>query len=181
MPEEVIVDDEVFRALQKLAVPLVDTPNSVIRRLLNLPDGESGISESAWPMTLAKQESPARSRRTRSSRARRGSPSRAKRPRAPKGVLLSEAEYELPLLEALTELGGRAPTRELLEALEKKLDGKLQPIDWETLASGNVRWKNRAQFVRLNLVRGGDMLEDSPRGTWEISEQGKKRVTAEMS
>ena len=28
------LDDEVFEALKKLAEPLVDTPNSVIRRLL---------------------------------------------------------------------------------------------------------------------------------------------------
>lgn len=99
--------------------------------------------------------------------------------RAPKGALLPEPEYELPILQTLVELGGGAPTGGLLDALETKLDGRLQPMDRERLASGDVRWKNRAQFVRLKLVRGGDMAKDSPRGFWEISDQGRQRIASE--
>ncbi len=181
MPQQVIVDDEVFRALQEGAVPLVDTPNSVIRRLLGLPEElayQQGTEE-VWAketrgLTQERLEQPRTRRGARSSTHTKG-----RLPRAPKGVLLAEPEYELPILRTLVELGSRAPTSELLTALEGKLDGMLKPLDRERLASGDIRWKNRAQFVRLKLVRGGDMVKDSPRGIWEISDQGRRRVKSE--
>lgn len=37
------IDDEVWRKLQELAQPLVDTPNSVLRRLLRLEEVEEQI------------------------------------------------------------------------------------------------------------------------------------------
>ena len=36
MPPVIRIDDNVFQYLQKQAVPLVDTPNDVLRRLLGL-------------------------------------------------------------------------------------------------------------------------------------------------
>ena len=36
MPPVIRIDDDVFQCLQKQAVPLVDTPNDVLRRLLGL-------------------------------------------------------------------------------------------------------------------------------------------------
>jgi hypothetical protein len=87
--------------------------------------------------------------------------------------------YELPILEILSENGGRVPTREVIDALGERLDGMLQEADYEHLASGDVRWRNRAQFVRLKLIDRGDMLKGSPRGMWEISDQGRSRVESE--
>ncbi len=190
MGYQVELDDETFAELQRRAVPLVDTPNSVIRRLLGLskllPDGEAPpvprrhVEDAAQSAGQGGTEQPLRLRATQSPRRTRRSRAQKKAIRAPKGVLLPESQYELPILETLTELGGRAPTSELLDALEGKLDGSLKPLDREPLASGDVRWKNRAQFVRLKLVRGGDMKSPSPRGVWEISDQGRARLTREQ-
>jgi len=88
---------------------------------------------------------------------------------------LPESEYEIPILQALKEAGGRAPATEVIDRVGALLEGRIQPPDWETLDSGMVRWKNRVQFVRLALVKSGDMKRDSPRGVWEISDQGLGR------
>jgi hypothetical protein len=182
MPQQVTLDDDVFRALQERAVPLVDTPSSVIRRVLGLaeePVDQQQVGDAWRPQPQAPLHEEYRQSGGKRRKVRPRASGKTKSSRAPKGVLLAESEYEIPILQILIELGGRAPTSELLDALESKLDGMLKPIDRERLASGEIRWKNRAQFVRLKLVRAGEMVKDSPRGTWEISEQGRRRVEAE--
>jgi hypothetical protein len=171
LPREAVVcptiriDDDVYAALQAIAVPFQDTPNSVLRRVLDLPaSSESG--EAQVPST-SKRSTP-RGRRPRST-AR-------ERTRAPKGSILPESEYEIPLLQSLIELGGSATASEVVNTLAPKLEDRLTDLDTVPLPSGRVRWHNRAQFTRLNLVRGGDLLGNSPRGVWAISEQGRARI-----
>jgi hypothetical protein len=82
----------------------------------------------------------------------------------------------VPILEILRDNGGRAPTREVIDALGERFDGRLSDADREPLSSGEIRWRNRAQFARLSLIEQGDMAKGSPRGVWEISEQGLERV-----
>lgn len=85
------------------------------------------------------------------------------------------------MLAIISEQGGRAATREVLDELGKRLADQFAEADHEELASGDVRWRNRAQFVRLRLIEQGDMVKDSPRGMWEISEQGRRRVGADAA
>lgn len=186
----IVVDEEVFATLQSLAEPLVDDANAVLRRVLHLPASQAdrgpteqyafeASSNVEMPVrgaggSAVKHSSSPRSGRSISQKRKRGSGTRA-----PAGSLLPEAQYELPLLEALIELGGSAPTSEVVDRLGKTLDDKLTDGDRETLSSGEVRWKNRVQFVRLGLIKGGDMMKDSPRGIWEITDAGRQRVAAE--
>ena len=147
MPIQIEVDEEVFGELQKRAAPLIDTPNSVMRRELGLdaPTEQDG---------------------------RRG-PMRAKAERAPFGTLLPEKEYERPILEVLVEAGGSAPSREVTKAVGERLADRLTELDRQTLTSGEIRWANRVHFTRLRMVEQGLLKRDSPRGTWEISEEGR--------
>jgi Mrr N-terminal domain len=161
------IDDDIYEFLQAAAVPLEDDINSVLRRLLGLTS--SGRPRGAPPRAV---ERPASGKVTRSKRGR-GKPGRS---RVPKGSILQEGAYELPILRALHELGGKAPSREVIDRTGELLDGKLTAVDHETLDSGDVRWRNRAQFVRLSLIKKGDMKADSPRGVWEISVQGADRL-----
>lgn len=187
----IVVDADVFATLQSMAEPLVDDANAVLRRLLRLPasqadggttelDTYEAESKAVEPPVRTTGRSPVkhssspRTGRTVSAKRKRGLGSRA-----PAGSLLPEAQYELPLLEALIELGGSAPTSDVVDRLGKKLDGKLTEGDRETLSSGEVRWKNRVQFVRLGLIRGGHMMKESPRGVWEITDAGRQRVAEE--
>jgi hypothetical protein len=177
MSPTIRIDDDVFDELKKHAEPFVDTPNSVLRQLLGL--GETGGETNGGGELDLDGEHPVREAagtgRSRTRRRRRRAPT-PRSPRAKTGSILSESEYELPMLEIIAEHGGRAAAREVLDELETRLDGQLTDVDRQSLASGDIRWRNRAQFVRLRLVKQGDLVEDSPRGIWELTEQGRRRI-----
>lgn len=157
------IDREVYRRLQEEAVPFVDTPNDVLRHLLGLDHNEPRTDASGTRVVRQKA-----THRARSGRGRRA-------PRAPAGALLPEQEYVTPLLSALSERGGTAPAREIIEAIGKKLESKLTPADKEKNSSGVIRWQNRAQFVRLRLVEEGLLARDSGRGIWSLTDAGRTR------
>jgi hypothetical protein len=172
------IDDDVYERLRTAAEPFVDTPNSVLRRLLGL----DGLSSDGATLSAAAKIGSARSSTTlsaspSSTRSRkRGKKKTAGRDRAPSGSILPEDHYEVPLLQALVDAGGSAPTREIVDAVGKKLDGRLTDIDRQTLTSGAIRWENRIQFVRLKLIERGWMEKDTPRGVWAISDEGRKQL-----
>jgi hypothetical protein len=95
--------------------------------------------------------------------------------RARVGEITSQASYTLPILETLTEMGGNGRMSDVLEGVFKRMRDKLTPKDLEKLSSGiGVRWKNKAQWERQRLKTEGYLKKDSPHGTWEITEQGRK-------
>lgn len=145
------IDEEVFEVIKGHAEPFVDTPNSVLRRMLGIDHATSRPAP-----TGDKLNNPAG--------------------RAAPGTLLPESQYELPILRYLSERGGRAPSREVVDAVGMALAHKLTELDWQELQSGDVRWRNRAAFVRLRLVERGELVKNSPRGTWEISDKGRQRL-----
>jgi hypothetical protein len=164
------IDREVLDRLKEQAEPFVDTPNSVLRRLLDLAPA---LENDASPEPLSRH--PRGATRADSSGSRR---SGGRTTRAKAGTILPEEDYEVPILEILRDNGGRAATREVIEALGERLNGRLTDADREPLSSGHVRWRQRAQFVRLKLIERGDMAHESPRGVWEISDQGRARTQA---
>jgi hypothetical protein len=86
---------------------------------------------------------------------------------------LPESAYELPILQALDKAGGRAPAREVVAAVGKVVESKLTALDQEVLPNGGKRWENRVQFARLRLKEKGKLLSGSPRGVWELSDEGR--------
>jgi hypothetical protein len=165
MAPTIRVDDDVYTALQARAMPFQDTPNSVMRRVLGLPQAPDPSGEGA------------ESKQHRSAgRASRPRPRSGLTRRAAKGSILAESEYEIPLLQALAELGGSASAADVLRLLGPKIEARLTDLDREPLPSGRLRWHNRAQFARLNLVRRGELDPESPRGVWQITEAGRMRL-----
>ena len=126
MSPQIDVDDAVFDELKEHAEPFVDTPNTVLRRLLGI-DGTDDIarksSRRGKPTGGEVVGSPARTRQKPTShrsvkRMRQTAPART---RAAAGTILPEERYELPLLTALIDMGGSAPYRDVMDAVGKML------------------------------------------------------------
>ena len=168
----ITVDDEVLVELGRRARPFIDTePNDVVRVLLGLTQTTSKRADSP-PVSLVSVPAPPSPRRqVRSSKA-----AATVRTRVPKGSLLDEHAYETPILRALEEHGGRAAAREVIDRVGEMVDDKLTPLDRETVETGGIRWQARVQFARLRMKEQGLLKQDSPRGTWEIADEGRERL-----
>ncbi len=88
-----------------------------------------------------------------------------------------QAEYRVPLLECLYELGGQAETAIIRAAMERKLGGQLGDRDRERLPGrGEERWWWYTMWTRLRLKHEGIFRADSMRGVWELSDVGKEYI-----
>jgi hypothetical protein len=148
---EVTLSGEVMEALAARAEGFGETPDSVLRRVLGVDGGN------------AAQVPPAPGKR-----GGRASP----------GSILPEKAYELPILQELVARGGSGHATEVTDAVGERLADKLTEKDREQLDTGDVRWRNRVQFTRLNLKTQKLIADDSPRGLWEITEAGRAAVEA---
>jgi hypothetical protein len=99
--------------------------------------------------------------------------------RAIPGSILPEREYWLPILEIIAAVGGSAAASDVIEALGDRIRSKLKPRDYETLAMGEVRWRNRARFARLRMTERGLLSDTSHRGIWEITDAGRRYLEGE--
>lgn len=200
MSPTIRISEDTYEHLKQHAEPFTDTPDSVIRRLLGLDaedigdvdpdiaeapeqvevsasprvDGADRMGDAVAPNGAVKRHRSPGATGVARSRGRRSAAQRP--PRAPRGALLAEDAYEIPILQVLTEHGGRAGKNEVLDALESRLGDRLTELDRTPIASGEVRWRNRAQFVRLRLVERGELKRGSPRGIWELSHAGDARL-----
>jgi restriction system protein len=74
------------------------------------------------------------------------------------------------------EMGGKGKTKDVLDKLGVKMKGTLKPKDYEPHESNakQIRWRNTAQWARNTMANAdGRMKDDSPSGTWEISDKGR--------
>lgn len=79
----------------------------------------------------------------------------------------------IPILEALIEMGGKGKVSDVLKRVEGKMKNKLGRADYQRLETGEVRWRNRARWERLNMVNEGLLRSDSPQGFWEATSKGR--------
>ncbi len=86
-------------------------------------------------------------------------------PRTPAMTLRQE------IIRALKKLGGRASVADVIEQIGKQLDGKLVAGDlkWRE-ATNEYAWQNNAKWERYRMIQEGILRNNSPRGTWELSE-----------
>lgn len=145
MAPTIRVDDEVYDRLKEEAEPFVDTPNTVLRRVLGF-------------------DKPTNGKRDPRERIFKG--------RAKAGEILDRRAYDGPIIKVLARRGGSAPAREVLDQIGEILADKLTERDYEIIKSGAVRWRNRAMWRRLRLVEAGLLRDDSPRGVWELTDAG---------
>lgn len=148
--EKIEVDGDVFALIQENAVPFRDQPNDVLRRLLGIDPG--GPAAKPAPEKAARRASP--------------------------GSILPEKEYEGPILAELLERGGSGHATEVTDAVGERLADRLTPQDREPIGDGDLRWRSRAQFARLALKKQGLIADDSPRGIWELTDEGRRAAAS---
>jgi hypothetical protein len=61
----------------------------------------------------------------------------------------------------------------VIDAVGKMVEENLNENDLMENRSGVVRWKSRVAWRRFHLVQLGLLKRNSPRGTWEISTEGR--------
>jgi hypothetical protein len=90
---------------------------------------------------------------------------RSSQPKTDREVLRKE------IIFALKSLGNRGSPQEVEEIMEQRLKGKLLQRDLEHLTTGELVWRNNAEWERLRMVKEGVLKKDSPRGIWELNKE----------
>ena len=144
------IDDAVFEGLKELAEPLVDTPSSVIRRLLE----EKGVLHRPVPprKPAPEKEKPADEGQT------------------PQSV------YEQHLLQVLLEkFDGRGSKKDVtLAVIERMMKRRLISAgDLEFVSTGETKAENKLSWGRNLLKNRGLIRGDAPRGIWELTAEGR--------
>jgi len=95
--------------------------------------------------------------------------------RLKRGLRTPELTFRVPILKALDSLGGSGAITAVLDHVEQQMGKKLNKYDREPLGSDESipRWRNSAAWCRKTMVDDGLLKNDSPRGTWEITEKGR--------
>lgn len=138
------VTEDTYKQLLARAESFEDTPEDVIVRLL----GERKRTGAARPAQAAGRAAP--------------------------GSILPEKAYWRPILSVIAEAGGHMAATDVIEAVWDRLRDQLTARDLERQGLGEMRWRNRVRFARLRMKERGLLSEDSPRGVWEITDEGRR-------
>jgi hypothetical protein len=149
------IDEEIYRRLFSYSEGFDDTVNDVIRRLLNRIDTGGPDASVAPP----------RRRTTRYIK---------------RGERTPQEAFDLPILRALEGLGGSGSVRQVLEVVGREMSAHFNEADLLPLPStGEPRWRNAARWDRQTLVDRGLLDAASPRGIWQLTEDGRRYLERE--
>jgi hypothetical protein len=81
----------------------------------------------------------------------------------------SNSELKKYILQSLTELGGRAHCSEVLNQMQKLLEGRLLPGDLDPHKSCGLYWRYYAHWAYQLLIHEGTACRTSQRGYWELN------------
>ncbi len=89
------------------------------------------------------------------------------------GLKTPQRKYRIPILKALMFYDGRAKTAKVLNYVNDLMRNQFNSYDLEIFRVNEPRWKNTTMWERKNMVLDGLISDQSPRGIWEITQNGK--------
>lgn len=90
------------------------------------------------------------------------------------GELTPPKDFWRLILQILVDREGRASRQEVHDYIERKMEGRLKPGDLEVNRDGTLKWSKQVDYQRLAMVQEGLLRNDSSRGNWEITENGRQ-------
>lgn len=84
--------------------------------------------------------------------------------------------FRWPLLEELRKAGGRMHVHDIRRVMRRYCNPSLEDSDTELLSGGRERWWVNVVWERLALKEEGYISRHSPRGTWELTDEGREAL-----
>lgn len=148
------IDEDVFAGLKELAEPFTDTPNTVIRRLLQ--ERREQVAKGRAPSLVEKSAEKSQSK-------------------SPRVSLTPQTTYETYLLYVLAHsFNGRGEKHEVTRAVVELMDshGLIGNPERQHVSTGESRAENTVAWGRNALKERGLISRNSPRGVWELTPEG---------
>jgi hypothetical protein len=98
------------------------------------------------------------------------------------GTRTQEYDFYVPILSALVQLGGSAPARDVLDAVEQEMRDRFTEEDLRAIPSApnNPRWDKTANWARQELAEEGYIIRPGRYGIWEISDAGRAWLNEQL-
>ncbi len=139
------IDDQVYRWLESLAAPFVDTPNSVLRTVAGFESETTGEVVLRRPSKMCK------------------------------GPLVTpQTAFREPILRVLAKLGHTGERSQVLHKVGKMVRGQLVPSDCSKDSAGVARWQ-AAVVREAYTMRAEGLLDCKRAGkteTWRLTMDG---------
>lgn len=169
MSQVVRISDENWERLKKWAVPLEDSVDDALGKALDAAEPHRSRFLDEQPSSndsiLGQNDS------TNSSKDTGNSGERTISRRRRKGQKIPQAAYEIPILESIDKLGGKAKAGDVLDELERRMKPLFGPVDYAKTGT-EARWRNTARWARAALIEQNLIKANSKRGIWELTQKG---------
>ncbi len=152
------LDNDVFQGLKLIAEPFIDTPNTVIRRLLE----DHGVLVKTKGDVAKTANAEVKNETNRQSVS-----------------LTPQPTYEAFLLHVLgTNFHGRGGKHEVTKCVIELMtaQGYIRAPDLERVSTGETKAENTIAWGRNALKEKGLISHLSPRGIWELTPEGVEKV-----
>jgi len=176
MAPEIHISDETWDRLKRWAVPLEDTVDDAIARVLDAAEAQHSNSNNILPFPSPDdlyQYDENESVRIPLADESEGTERKARARQSRVSRKLPQTAYELPILKSIYKLGSRAFAADVLVEVEKQMAHMFGVKDRQLTNTGTEkRWQNTARWARAALVQKGLIKSDSERGVWELTRKG---------
>lgn len=158
------IADDVYAALQQMAVPFEDDINDVLRRLLKGPARQNGTTPRATAPSADAPEQSVNDSNTVVVHRRVDS----------NGARIPQSTYRAAVLGILRGHEGPVALNDVLPHVERQLKDRMTDEDREVLATGVSRWQSHARNALTQLQYEG-RVEDLGEGTYRYRDNGQRR------